>query len=383
MSRIGALAALTLVTLGGCTGPEAFTARNLVLVSFDALGADELGCYGNPGARTPGCDRLARQGGQFRTMLAASPVGRVSRVTMLSGAQPHEHGRRRATDQGFAASEPTLAQLCSGGSLAAAAFGGFETPNDPALVGFETTYAAQGQDLETPLTGGIARWLGELPPERPFLVYVCGTTRADVEGSPASMRASRVTRADHALLDFVRSLEDDDRLTRTFLIITADRGIVTADDPRQDPESPRSGALTPEASLTDAALRVPLVLWGPFPFRGGIVRSDLARSMDILPTALEALRIGTRATRPGRSLQIRLKPYRAAALAASAEIVDPDGHAVARTIRTPKWRYTHGASKHLFDVIADPAERTDVSLQHPEEADALRRRLDKVGPAAR
>ena len=39
--------------------------RNVLLYVMDDLGMDDAGCYGNPVIKTPGMDRLAREGVLF------------------------------------------------------------------------------------------------------------------------------------------------------------------------------------------------------------------------------------------------------------------------------------------------------------------------------
>ena len=64
---------------------------NIVLAIADDLDPDHLGFCGNPLARTPHLDELARQGAYFPT-LYVQPVCRAALATLLTGRWPHETG---------------------------------------------------------------------------------------------------------------------------------------------------------------------------------------------------------------------------------------------------------------------------------------------------
>ena len=56
--------------------PEERVARtpNILVLMVDQMRADALGCAGNPHLRTPGLDRLARDGTRFSHALTPVPV---------------------------------------------------------------------------------------------------------------------------------------------------------------------------------------------------------------------------------------------------------------------------------------------------------------------
>ena len=68
---------------------------NLVLMISDDQSAANLGCYGDPLARTPNLDKLAGQGTRFTHAYCTSPQCSPSRATMLTGRYPHEVGASR------------------------------------------------------------------------------------------------------------------------------------------------------------------------------------------------------------------------------------------------------------------------------------------------
>jgi len=58
---------------------------NIILCQCDQLRAHAVGCYGDPVARTPNMDRLAREGVRFATALSNNPVCTPARSCLLSG----------------------------------------------------------------------------------------------------------------------------------------------------------------------------------------------------------------------------------------------------------------------------------------------------------
>ena len=53
---------------------------NILFITADNLGWHDLGCYGNPNLRTPGIDRLAREGVKFERAFVVSSSCAPSRA---------------------------------------------------------------------------------------------------------------------------------------------------------------------------------------------------------------------------------------------------------------------------------------------------------------
>ena len=65
---------------------------NVIVVSIDDLGHDELGCYGNTFNETPAIDALAGQGMRFTQAYAAAPVCSPNRAALMTGLYPARTG---------------------------------------------------------------------------------------------------------------------------------------------------------------------------------------------------------------------------------------------------------------------------------------------------
>ena len=71
----------------------------LLIVSED--NGPEVGCYGDPYARTPNIDRLAEEGILFRNAYVPQAGCSQSRASFLTGLYPHQHGQIGLATWGF------------------------------------------------------------------------------------------------------------------------------------------------------------------------------------------------------------------------------------------------------------------------------------------
>lgn len=77
--------------LSVCCGLSIAAPNILLIVSED--NGPELGCYGDPYARTPHLDRLAADGVRFENAFVPYSVCSPSRACFLTGLHPHQNGQ--------------------------------------------------------------------------------------------------------------------------------------------------------------------------------------------------------------------------------------------------------------------------------------------------
>jgi arylsulfatase A-like enzyme len=87
--QFGLLLSITLVA--GTTVPAQDRRPNIVFILTDDHRWDALGYFGNPFARTPELDALARSGTVFRNAFASTPICSASRASLLSGQPERRH----------------------------------------------------------------------------------------------------------------------------------------------------------------------------------------------------------------------------------------------------------------------------------------------------
>ena len=91
--------ALLLLSIGMSHSVEAAPPNVLLIVSED--NGPELGCYGDPYARTPNLDKLASGGVRFNRAFVPQAGCSQSRASLLTGLYPHQHGQIGLATWGF------------------------------------------------------------------------------------------------------------------------------------------------------------------------------------------------------------------------------------------------------------------------------------------
>jgi arylsulfatase A-like enzyme len=124
------LFAVTLLV--GCARPRT-QAPDALLLTIDTLRGDRWGCLGDPQARTPHVDRLARRGNLAFEGRVSAPITLPSHASIMTGLPPGVHGVR---DNGVFRLDPeagtTLAERLSAAGWSTAAF----VSAFPLLAGF-------------------------------------------------------------------------------------------------------------------------------------------------------------------------------------------------------------------------------------------------------
>jgi arylsulfatase A-like enzyme len=144
---------------------------NFLFILADDHAGYVLGCDGNPMARTPNIDRLAREGTRFSAHYCNSPVCTPSRQSFLTGQLPHSAGVTVLSTP-LAADKPTLAKQFKKAGYQTAVFGKmhFNRPGAAGLHGFDLMMT------EGEITKG---WNAEVKPK---------PTPADIRIKPAQWR---------------------------------------------------------------------------------------------------------------------------------------------------------------------------------------------------
>jgi tetratricopeptide (TPR) repeat protein len=163
----------------------------------------------------------------------------------------------------------------------------------------------------------------------------------------------------------IEHLEADGRLDHTLVIVVGDHGESLGEHREQ----------THGFFIYDATVRIPLIIAGP-----GVAHRivpDQVRIVDVMPTALEVLKVASPAAVQGRSLTPLSRGEHLDLLALS-ETWYPRYHygwSELTAIRDGRYKLIAAPRRELYDLQEDPQETRDLSSQNPSRADALERGL--------
>jgi N-sulfoglucosamine sulfohydrolase len=378
-----ALVSLTTVVLGN--RPLAAEVPNILMIVSEDNGP-ELGCYGDPYARTPNLDRLAAEGLRFQRAYVAQAGCSQSRASLLTGLYPHQHGQIGLATWGFHLYSPETPNIVR--SLKAA---GYRTGIIGKLhVNPESAFPFDFQELgtanfERKKLGEYARQAeafiqaGQEPfflsvnyPDAhdPWLRQVQGLpvhplSGQDVRALPyfgvetAELREMNadyyncLSRLDSLVGDLLSVLERSGQAEKTLVIYLGDHG---------------ADFLRGKRTSYEGGVRIPLLARWPGRIRPRVCQ-ELVSTVDLFPTLLEVCRATPIKELAGRSL----KPLFDQAPAAWREYLFTEYHTHAaeenfypqRTVRDQRYKLIENL---MPDQVNPGYEYTRRKLKVPNEA---------------
>ena len=294
----------------------------LLIVSED--NGPELGCYGDPYARTPNLDRLAAEGARFERAFVPFSVCSPSRAAFLTGLHPHQNGQIGLATHKFAMYEentPNVVSLLKSVGYHTGMIGKLHVnPENAFPLDFHEIRGANFNRKKTVVDYADAastffKEAGDKPfflsvnfPDAhlPFLRQANGRpadplSADDVKPmSWAGVDSPRLreqvanyynclTRLDEGVGLLLERLEQAGHAEKTIVFYFGDHGA----------QFPRG-----KGTVYEGALHVPLIVRWPEVAKPGTARNELVSTIDILPTVLQA--VGMRSTAealPGWDLQ--------------------------------------------------------------------------------
>jgi arylsulfatase A-like enzyme len=332
-----------IVLLTFCTTPaNAAMKPNVVIIYADDLGYADLGCYGSPVIRTPHLDRMAAEGLRFTDFYSAAEVCTPSRAALLTGRYPIRNGmcgNRRVlfpnSKGGLPPSEITMAEALHDAGYATAHVGkwhlGIHEGSRPLDQGFDRSFGlpySNDMDGRSDLPNGSSGspappsdgWnvpllldgkVIEQPAEQttltkryteeavkyitahktsPFFLYFAHTfphvplfASPDFKGkSRAGIYGDTVEELDWSVGQVLAALRREGLAENTLVFFSSDNGpwLIMGD------QGGSAGLLKDgKGSTWEGGMRVPGIAWMPGRIKPGVT-TDLATTMDLLPTAL-------------------------------------------------------------------------------------------------
>ena len=115
---------------------------NIIVIFSDDHARQAISAYGSKLARTPGIDRLAKEGTIFRRHYTSNPICAPSRATLLTGKYSHANGHKDNAST-FDGSQETLPKLLRQAGYESAVIGKWHLESKP--VGFDHWEILPGQ----------------------------------------------------------------------------------------------------------------------------------------------------------------------------------------------------------------------------------------------
>ena len=417
MKAAGAGAASLAVSRAAAAGKGKAGRPNVVLVMTDDQGYGDLGCHGNKVIRTPSLDRLHARSVRL-TNFHVAPTCSPTRAGLMTGRWCNRTGVWH-TIQGrslLRRGEVTMADVFAAGGYRTGIFGkwhlGDNYPFRPQDRGFQEVWVHGGGGIgqtpdywgndyfdDTYLHNGkpvackgyctdvwFDKALAFIAANKavPFFCYVPtnaphGPYRvADKYSKPYRQRGVKARQA--AFYGMITNIDENvgrlvaalDRLglaDNTILIFMTDNG--TSGDAT-------GGMRGRKGSEYDGGHRVPCFIRWPAGGLGGGKGRDVARltsHLDLLPAlaewcglklpdakldgmSLAALLTGKAGNWPDRTLVV------------DSQRIEHPAKWRKCAVMTDRWRLVNG--RELFDVQADPAQRSDVAAKHPDVVARLR-----------
>ena len=398
----------------------------IVLVTADALRADRVSFDGYRLPTTPFLDRLAAEGVVFERAYATSSWTPPTMASLFTGVPPMTHGvvsgelvdTKAVRQPMLPESLSTIAELVGKSGFRTLGVASnrhmaidlgfsqgfdryFDPPtflnapvvNDKARMLLTAEYGADWR--QSWRSRPLFLWLHYFDPHDPYFPYApwiaAHAPGADADGprSPAKLvmrdLRQRFPRPDAALAEAIRPFYDSEiRRTDQLLadlwqelgpdgnvlfIFTADHGEELADH----------GWLGHSQSLYEELARIPLFFWWPRGLPAGVRIAQPVSALDVLPTILDLL--GEPAP-PGLAGSSLAPLWRGAAAGVKAAESRP----VFLELAPPKpfrWAVIDGDRKlildpaspktpELYDLKADPGERSNLAAREPAEVERLR-----------
>ena len=429
------------ILLFACSSPPPEQPRkkpNFIIVFADDQGYGDLGVFGATDFKTPRIDQMAREGMRF-TNFYAQPVCGPSRTALLTGSYPirvAEYGNQKRFFPYVHEKETLLPKMLQQAGYAAGMIGkvditqrrrGFKPELNPVRRGFDSWFGVVGanddgevhwvyrdeerieesagvDDLTRRYTDEALAFIRNQK-DGPFFLYIAHTMAHVVLGvtEPFRGRSERglygdvIEELDASTGEIIDLLTELNLDRDTIVVYTSDNGPwsnhslpqYTADITEHAGSSgPLRGA---KGTNWEGGVRVPTVMWGPGYIPAGAVNSEVASTMDLLPTFIQmaGAELPPDRTLDGRDISALMLGEAGAASPHEAIYYYTETHLQA--VRGAEWKLVFprpgrdesewllsrdGAfvgeilqpvtELELYNLESDIGERNNVAAQHPD-----------------
>lgn len=370
---------------GGSGEPGPFKDAPIILISVDTLRSDRLPAYGYGKVKTPAFDALRNDSVLFERAYSHVPLTLPSHATILSGRLPGEHGVRDNSGYVFSAAKtPYLPKLLrEAGYKTGAAVSSFVLRAETGMAEGFDRYEADIEVRATESLGNSQRsgretarvaldWLKTVSAQPFFLFFHIYEPHTPYTPEPAFASYpdpydGEVATSDAVVGAFLDELKQMGVYDRAVIVLLSDHGEGLRDHGEQE-----HGIF-----LYREALQVPLMVKLPKGERGGSTVKEPVQLLDVFPTLLGLAGLPVPEGMGGRSLFAPGTEERTF----YAETYYPRLHLgwseLFSAIRGSS-HYIDAPEAELYDLAADPAEKTNVLTRERRTYAELRKAVEAL-----
>jgi arylsulfatase A-like enzyme len=412
--------ATTALTVPGCksSGEASAYKPNLVVIFTDDQGYADVGCFGAEGFETPNIDRMATEGMKFTSFYSAAPVCTPARAALLTGCYPMRVSTPRVLfprdNTGLNPDEITIADILKARGYATCCIGKWHLGHLPEFLptrpGFDYYFGIPYSNDMTPVVLVEDEKTIEVKPDqsqltkrytekavefikknkdRPFLVYLPHTmphiplfVSDKFKGkSKQGLYGDVIMEIDWSVGEILKTLEQLGIDEKTLVIFTSDNGPWLSKGAHGGSAKPlRDGKF----ATYEGGMREPCVMRWPGKIPAGSTCSEIATTMDFLPTfaKLAGAKVPADRTIDGKDI--------------SALMMDPKAKTPYKeffyyferqlgAVRSGQWKLVlerkrggEAIQAGLYNLEQDIGETRDVSADHPAEVHRLTALADKI-----
>lgn len=370
---------------------------NVILVTLDTTRADRLGCYGYAQAKTPSIDALAHGGTLFAQAATPAALTQPAHSSIMTGLYPTYHGVRANGSTALGGRHTTLAEALSQQGYQTGAFvgafvldgrwglkQGFGQYDDQFdMKKFKHLDLAGVQRPGNQVVDAALQWL-EGAKDRPFFAWVHLYDAHTPYEPPepllsefrnrglAGLYDGEIAFSDQQVARLVSWLRNAGLDEKTIFVILGDHGEGLGSH----------GEGTHGYFIYDYAVHVPFIVATPFDELHGVRVEDQVSLVDVFPTVLDLAGVDSAGRVHGRSLlPLMFRPRTPDKIYAYAESMTPSlqfGWSALHCLRSQRYKLIRAPRPELYDLVADPGERTNVFAQHGAVAREMTEELDRL-----
>lgn len=385
---------------------------NIIYIITDDMGYGDLSGYGRKDYMTPNLDKLAAQGIKFVNAYAAAPLCTPTRTAFMTGRYPARTPVGliepltgiKDTAYGLTTEYPSIATLMKAAGYQTALIGkwhlGTQVQHSPVKNGFDYFFGfhsgaadyishkgdAGQHDLYendrpvyprgylTDLFGQKAIDFINMEHKAPFFLEITFNAPhwpwqgpADMpyddsidfrKGGSAAIYATMMKSLDDAVGNIMKAIDKTHLAAETIVIFTNDNG--------GEKFSDNGGLAKAKGTLWEGGIRVPAFVRWPGKIKSGGLTGQLAITMDWTTTILSVAGARIPVDFPLDGINLMPVMQEEQKMIERAFYWRTFQRNKQKAIRMGDWKYLQdGDGEHLFNLLSDPGEKTDLKANEP------------------